>query len=112
MENINSFLGSIKQCKKQTTIAIIMKDQQLISIGTNEIHEDITECPRKGMATGEGYELCKSICKQNNHAEVDACIKAGEGAKGATLYLIGYTYCCDNCKKVMSEYGIEKIIIS
>lgn len=112
MENINNiFLDSIKQCKKQTTIAIVMKDNQLISIGTNEINSDISECPRKGMKTGEGYELCKSICKQNHHAEVDACLKAGERAKGATLYLIGHTYCCDNCKKIMDEHGILKTII-
>ena len=102
----------IKQCKKQTTVAVIMKDGELISIGTNEIHTDIDECPRKGMETGVGYELCKNICKQKHHAEVDACLKAGEKAKGGTLTLIGHTYCCDNCKRVMDEHGIVEIIIA
>jgi deoxycytidylate deaminase len=101
----------MKQCKKQTTVAVIMKEQQFISIGFNEINADISECPRKGMKTGEGYELCKSVCKQNNHAEVNACLNAGEQAKGATLYLIGHTYCCDNCKKVMEEHGIVNVVI-
>jgi len=27
-------------------------------------------------------------------------------------YLIGHTYCCENCKKVMEEYGIKEIIIA
>ncbi len=102
----------MRQCKKQTTVAVIMKDGQLISIGTNEIHEDITECPRKDMKTGEGYELCKSVCKQNHHAEVDACLKAGDQAKGATLYLIGHTYCCDECTVVMERHGIKEVIIN
>lgn len=99
----------IRQCKKQTVVAIIMKDGQLISIGTNEINADIVECPRKGMKTGEGYELCKTICKQKYHAEVDACLKAGDRANGAILYLIGHTYCCDNCNEIMKNHGIKKV---
>lgn len=101
----------VKQCKKQTTVAIIVKEGQLISIGCNEIFADIDECPRKGMASGEGYELCKNICKQKHHAEVDACLGAGEAARGGTLILIGHTYCCDNCKRVMDKHGIAKVKI-
>jgi deoxycytidylate deaminase len=107
----NVMLGAVNQCKKLTTVAVIMKHNQLISIGTNSIDYGISECARKDMPTGVGYELCKSICKQKYHAEVDACIKAGENAKGATLYLIGHTYCCDNCKKVMDEHGILNVIV-
>ena len=101
----------MRQCKKQTTIAIIMKDGEFISMGSNEIHADIDECPRKGMETGVGYHLCKDVCKQNHHAEVDACLKAGDRAKGGTLILIGHTYCCYNCKKVMDEHGIVDVKI-
>tara|TARA_R110000803_G_scaffold58223_1_gene116446 strand:+ start:667 stop:978 length:312 start_codon:yes stop_codon:yes gene_type:complete len=102
----------MKQCKKQTVVAIIMKDQQLIAMGTNEIHADIDVCPRLDMPTGVGYELCRDICKQGQHAEIDACIKAGTEARGATLYLIGHSYCCDNCKKVMEEFGIKEVKIA
>jgi deoxycytidylate deaminase len=85
----------------------------LVSIGTNEIHNNqITECPRKGMKSGEGYDLCKTACQQGHHAEVDACLKAGEEAEGATLYLIGHTYCCDSCKQVMEDHGIKRVVIS
>ena len=63
------------------------------------------------MKTGEGYELCRDICQQQNHAEVDACLKAGDGAKGGDLYLIGHYYCCDPCKKVMEQHGIKNIHI-
>ena len=104
-------MDNIRQCKKQTTVAVIMKDGQLVSIGTNEINADIKECPRKGMETGVGYELCRDVCKQKNHAEVNACLKAGEQAKGSTLFLIGHTYCCDNCKRVMKEYGVKEVKI-
>ena len=88
-----------------------MKDGVFICMGTNEIHSPVSECPRKGMKTGTGYELCRDVCKQKYHAEVDACVQAGERAQGATLYLIGHSYCCDNCIKTMEEYGIENVVI-
>ena len=97
-------------CAKQTTIAIVKKGNKFV-VGTNWCAAPQGECPRKDMPTGVGYELCKDVCKQHAHAEVDACEKAGTLAREATLYLIGHYYCCDDCKKVMKEAGIKKIII-
>jgi len=100
----------IGKCAKQETIAIIENNGQYW-IGSNWCYYAQNECPRKNYKSGEGYELCLSVCVQVYHAEVDACINAGINAKGGTLYLLGHTYCCDNCKKVMDEYGIKKVII-
>lgn len=97
-------------CAKQTTIAII-KSHNRFYVGSNWCGNPQEECPRKDMKTGEGYELCKSICEQTNHAEVDACLSAGSDADGGDLYLIGHYYCCDNCKKTMAVYGIKNIYI-
>jgi len=98
------------KCVKQETIAIIENNGQYW-IGSNWCNNSQDECPRVGMKTGEGYELCESICKQNSHAEVDACYTAGRDAYGGTLYLLGHTYCCDNCKQVMNKFGIKEVII-
>ena len=98
------------KCAKLETIAIIENKGQYW-IGTNNCQNAQEICPRKDMPTGVGYELCKSICGQYYHAEVDACLEAGENAKGGTLYLLGHTYCCDLCKKIMNEYGIKEVII-
>jgi deoxycytidylate deaminase len=99
-----------RKCAKQETIAVIVKNGEIV-VGSNWCEKPQKECRRKNMKTGEGYELCKNICKQNSHAEVDACKKAGEFAKEADLYLIGHYYCCDNCKKVMKDFGIKNIHI-
>jgi len=101
----------MRQCKKQTTVAIIMKDGKLLSMGTNEINADIDECPRVGYKSGEGYHLCKEICKQEYHAEEAAVYNANVSLAGATLYLMGHTYCCDNCKAVMKSAGITRVVI-
>jgi len=97
-------------CAKQDTIAVICNEGRLW-VGSNWCAEPQEECPRGDMPSGEGYDLCKDICRQHSHAEVDVCEKAGKGARGGTLYLIGHTYCCDSCKETMTRYGIKKIVI-
>jgi len=100
------------KCAKVTTIAIIVNNGEYW-VGTNWCEIPQETCPRdeQGFKTGEGYELCKDVCLQRYHAEIDACINAGLNAKGADLYLIGHYYCCDDCKKVMKEFGIKNIHI-
>ena len=98
------------KCKKQTTLAIIVNKDKYF-IGSNWCKNPQEKCPREGMETGEGYELCKNICGQYNHAEIDALKKAGKHAKGGKLFLIGHYYLCDNCKETVKKAGIEEIIV-
>jgi deoxycytidylate deaminase len=108
-ENIEQFISQEK-CVKQTTIAIIVNNGKAW-IGSNWCRSPQLECPRKGLPTGVGYELCKLKCRQDDHAEVNACMLAGKKAAGGVLYLIGHTYCCDNCMKVIHEHGIKHVFI-
>lgn len=98
------------KCAKQTTTAVIINNGEFW-VGTNWCNNPQKICPRIGMKTGEGYNLCKEVCGQQNHAEVDVCLKAGKSARGGILYLMGHTYCCDNCKKIMNEHGIKNVFI-
>jgi len=93
------------KCAKQTTIALIVNGNDFF-VGSNWCENPQEKCPRGGMATGEGYELCKEICGQKHHAEVDACLKAGIKAMGGKLYLFGHYYCCEDCISVMESHGI------
>ena len=108
-KNIGKLIDQ-RRCAKQDTVAIIINNEKAW-IGSNWCENPQSECPRKDLPTGVGYELCHDICKQHSHAEVDACLKAGKNAEGATLHLIGHTYCCDNCLKVMKEHNIDNVII-
>ena len=103
-------LVSPDKCAKQTTIAIVVNGGRAW-IGSNWCSKPQTECPRKGLPTGVGYEMCSKTCGQLYHAEADACRKAGANADGATLYLLGHTYCCDSCKSIMAAYGIRDVVI-
>ena len=98
------------KCAKQTVRAIIENNGKFY-YGTNWCETPQETCPREGMPTGVGYELCKIICGQKRHADVDACLNAGENAKGGTMYLVGHYYSCDECRLVAKSHGIKKIVI-
>lgn len=95
-------------CAKQTVVAII-KNNGKVWFGTNWCENPQRICPRSGMKTGEGYDLCKSICEQVSHAEVMACKWAQAEAEGGTMIIYGHAYVCDDCKRVAREYGIREI---
>lgn len=102
-----------KPCLKQSVKALIITKDGKEVYGANDIRNEVTVCPRveKGCKTGEGYDLCKSVCNQNFHAEVSAIQNAKEKGidiKGSTLYLVNHTYCCDNCIAKMKIAGIKE----
>lgn len=101
----------IGPCAKQTvTATIVTKDGQRF-VGTNYCNNAQQTCPRAGMPTGAGYELCRNICQQEAHAEIVALRAAGLNTQGATLYIEGHSYACEPCKAAAREAGITDIII-
>jgi Zn-finger protein len=98
------------RCAKQITIAIIENNGEYW-LGTNWCLKPQKKCPRGDMPSGEGYELCKSVCQQIGHAEEEALKAAGNKAKGGNLFLLGHTYICSNCKKLIEKAGIAKTFV-
>ena len=102
-------------CFKQQTGAIITLNNQTISTGSN-IGELKTWCEREklGCKTGEGYEHCKTICKQFHHAERTAihnALSAGIDLQGASLYLSGHWWMCIPCWKWIIDSGITSVFL-
>ena len=89
---------------------IAVKDGE-VHIGSNWCCNPQEECPRKDMKTGEGYHLCKDICQQQNHAEVDLLRSFIGDAEGATVVLVGHYYLCDPCRAKLMDAGIKEIVI-
>ncbi len=98
-------------CAKQTVVATIVAADGTRYSSSNYTMRPQAACPRAGMATGEGYELCKSVCEQPGHAETNAIRLAGPNARGGTLYLEGHTYACGPCALAAVEAGILGIKI-
>lgn len=109
LNKVNSFV-----CLKQRVNAVIVSKDNQIVFGTNNINNKVDCCPRANSKSGEDYHFCKDVCNQNAHAEVDAinnALKNNIDINEATLYLIGHTYCCNNCLENLKKYNITNIII-
>jgi dCMP deaminase len=47
------------------------------------------------------------------HAEVNACLLAGDRARGGTIYItptLGYPPSCNDCSKVIIQVGISRVV--
>lgn len=98
-------------CLKQPVYAMIKTKSGKEYFGSNTTNNKVDVCPRVTLncKSGEGYEHCKSTCDQNAHAEVmaiKAAMKHESNLQGAKLFLVGHTYCCDNCLLEMKKAGI------
>jgi deoxycytidylate deaminase len=105
--------GPGRCAKVTTTCLIVLPDGGPIFMGQNMCDSPQEECPRGNMPTGTGYDLCDSVCKQRGHAEKMAIKAAGNygSLSGATLYLHGHYYICDDCQEAIDKAGIKKIVI-
>ena len=116
MKKFSKYPSNTFECVKQPLVAMIITLDNKVVFGRNSISVNVPECPRvtEGFKTGEGYHLCKEVCNQGSHAEVNAIEQAHKDSidiTDATLFLIGHTYCCSNCLNEMKLSGIKKVFI-
>ncbi len=106
----NSKDGAVK------TGSVIMRDGAIIGRGANgSDYHDTHECERvkRGIPTGQGYELCEG-CHPKNHSEPKAIADAlanGHDPRGADLYLWGHWWCCEPCWRAIIGAGIARVYL-
>lgn len=71
--------------------------------------QTVAVCPRGDMPTGFGYSLCREVCQQPGHAEINALRLAGDDAAGGRMVISGHTYACQSCRDAAGIAGITKI---
>lgn len=103
-----------RPCLKMNVRAALLTPSGKVILGSNEINSNVFTCPRAeaGCSTGEGYELCKTICKQISHAEVSAINKTktqGHKIEGSKMYLLGHSFCCNSCLEYAKKCGVKEI---
>jgi len=114
-------------CRRNKFGAVIVRDNQIISTGYNGAPRKTKDCfehgnclrEKLGVASGERYELCRSV-----HAEQNAIInaaRAGVSLLNGNIYIYGEkvstgkplnTYPCFICKKMLINAGLNKVICS
>jgi hypothetical protein len=110
-------------CLKQKTRCVIrvLSDPWTLDItsfeATNSCHvEDAEVCPRvtAGSKSGEGYDLCGPPF----HAEQEAArllletYPDGAPNGGATAFLYGHTWMCQDCQEALVAAGVRHHVIT
>ena len=111
LQTLSKYLNNGK-CAKRVVVAILVKGTRYW-VGSNWCKSPQETCPRElhHLSSGIGYNLCKDVCQQSSHAEVDVLTKAGDDARGADLYLLGHTYLCDDCVWACRAAGIHSTFV-
>ena len=107
------FKSMLGRCAKQVVKARLVAKNGGVFYGENSCLNPQEICPRDemGFKSGNGYYLCNNICKQTNHAEVNAIKLAGEHSVGSIIYLSGHEHSCCNCSEYAKEKGVKDILI-
>lgn len=98
-------------CAKRVVTATVIAPNGDKFTGTNHCLAPQPACPRAGMPRYTGYTLCRSICQQPAHAEVNALLAAGSHARGATMVVEGIDHICDDCMRRMIYAGIASLVV-
>lgn len=132
IDKINYYLDIAKAvagrstCLRKKTGAVIVNNDEIISTGYNGAPRGRQNCIDLGYCSKKkyfpdvrhaGYDACRSV-----HAEQNAIISASRrDMMGGTLYLVQYktetgeyeegSNCCQMCRKMIINSGIEKVII-
>lgn len=96
-------------CTKQVVRATLICPGGKIFASENHIQHPQKECPRNGMAHGEGYHLCREVCGQHGHAETNVLRLAGPLARGGVIYLEGHDRLCPDCRRACTDAGVTVV---
>jgi deoxycytidylate deaminase len=120
----NPFMQEAKTYAQENSIddsvqtgSVIVKNDTVIGRGANgsEYHRTHgCERVKRGIPTGEGYELCEG-CHPKNHSEPRAIADAqkdGHDTHGADLYLWGHWWCCEPCWRAIIAAGVAHVYLT
>jgi len=94
--------------KRRVTCTLLLVDGRRVT-GENLCENPQPVCPR---GPGEGYEKCRTVCRQIGHAEEVAVRNAGGSAPGAVAILEGHTYACQGCQEALQRAGVVGLVWS
>lgn len=98
-------------CAKRRVQCVLVHPGLAPILAENDCANPQPTCPR---LPGEGYEKCRTICQQDDHAETKA-LRIAEGwglsVAGWKAYIRGHHWVCEPCGKALKDAGIVKVTI-
>ena len=122
----NKFIQAAKKFAKENSLdenmptgSVIVYRNKIIGRGANgsDYHNRYgCERVRRGIPTGQGYELCEG-CHPKNHSEPKAIKDAQKNhptadLTEADLYLWGHWWTCEPCWDAITKAGIKDVFLT
>lgn len=103
--------GRKSRCQDKTIVAVLRSNGRVF-FGINGISETMTYCPRNVMEMGvnQGYSMCRNVCRQESHAEVDAIdtwLRNSKADDTAEISIYGTGKICDNCMALLQKFNVS-----
>lgn len=99
-------------CAKRRVTCVIVTEGGVTVRGENACENPQPSCPR---APGEGYEKCRTVCRQGDHAERQALAEAsrlGVDVRGGWAQLDGHYWMCEECGRALRDAGVRVVTIN
>lgn len=121
----NEFIQAAKRYARENSLdetmptgSVVVYEGKIIGRGANgsDYHSKHgCERVRRGIPTGQGYELCEG-CHPKNHSEPKAINDAEKthpqaDLKQADLYLWGHWWACEPCWNAINKAGIRNVYL-
>lgn len=116
--DIGKMVATRSTCFRNKVGAVIVRDKVIISTGYNGAPTHQPNCleigycyrDRHNIPSGTQLERCRAV---GSHAESNAVVLAarnGQSTNGTTIYIVGHRFVCDQCKAIIANAKIEKVI--
>jgi dCMP deaminase len=117
--DIADMVATRSTCFRNKVGAVIVRDKVIVSTGYNGAPTNQPNCLEIGycyrdrykIKSGTQLERCRAV---GSHAESNAVVLAarnGQSTAGATIYVVGHKFICDQCKAIIANAKIERVIM-
>jgi dCMP deaminase len=116
--DIAEMVASRSTCFRNKVGAVIVSDKDIIATGYNGAPTHQPNCLEIGfcyrdkhqIVSGTQLERCRAV---GSHAESNAIVLAarnGHSTAGGTIYIVGHRFVCNQCKAMIANAKIERVI--
>lgn len=106
-------------CFRNKVGAVIVRNKEIVSTGYNGAPTYQKNCLEIGncfrninkIESGTQLERCRAV---GSHAESNAVVlaaKNGHSTNGATIYITGHRMICNQCKAIIANSGITRVVL-
>ncbi len=112
-------VSSRSSCFRNKVGAVVVREKAIISTGYNGAPSGQKNCAQIGfcyrnvnaITSGTQLEKCRAV---GSHAESNAVVLAarnGNATNGATIFIHGHVKICNQCKAIIANAGIKRVIL-